>query len=119
MIRGVEGAGWASISGECWCGKRERGWVEAEGAGDDLTPPHRCRQCSAEHCEHAAIARRCEFGICVREAEIELVLGEELTVKVCGLHVSPVLGWGVAEPVEPRIRYLVDRVADAADDRAA
>lgn len=115
MTMGVEGtacAGWDRASDECHCGREGRGWVGAEGD----VPPHRCRQCGPEHCELAAIARRCEFGVCGREAEVELTwprLEEDgdLSVKVCGIHVSPVLGWGVADPVEYRIRYLHDRAA--------
>lgn len=121
----VEGAGgWTGVAGDCHCGKPERGWVAAEGEGETQTPPHRCRQCSIEHCEQAAIARRCEFGVCVREAEVELTWPRpdedgELAVKVCSIHVSPVLGWGVADPIEYRIRYLLERSDRDVDDRAA
>lgn len=115
MARGVEGTGRGERSGwprECWCGAPARGLV---GPEIDVPDPHQCGQCGPEHCEHAAIARRCEFGICVREAELELTLSEDLDpVKVCGLHVSPVLGWGVPEPVEPRIRYLSSTAPDVA-----
>lgn len=115
MAGGVEGSRSGEVRmpwrRECWCGEPARGQVGPEG---DLVDPHQCGQCSPEHCEHAAIARRCEFGICVREAELELVLAEDLVVKVCGLHVSPVLGWGVAEPIEPRIRYLATEHPDQA-----
>lgn len=101
----------------CWCGEPARGIVGPEAGG--LPDQHRCGQCSPEHCEHAAIARRCQFGICAREAELELTLSETLDpVRVCGLHVSPVLGWGVPEPIEPRIRYLMT-VAEPAPDQAA
>lgn len=58
---------------------------------------------------------RCHFGICTREAELELTLSETLDpVLVCSLHVTPVIGWGVPEPIEPRIRYLRSRPESAA-----
>jgi hypothetical protein len=117
MSHGLHGAEtcMAGPVGTCWCGEPGRGLVGPEG---DVPEQHRCGQCSIEHCEHQAIARRCQFGICVREAELELTLSETLDpVRVCGLHVAPVLGWGVPEPIEPRIRYLAGE--SAAPDRAA
>lgn len=94
------------MSGECWCGAAARGPV-----GDGEVQAHDCRECSDEHCILVANARRCEFGLCTREAELELTLAETMKpVQVCGLHVAPVLGWGVPEPLEPpRIRYLVQQ----------
>lgn len=97
------GAGAATVGETCWCGREPRGWVAAEG---DI-PMHRCRDCSAEHCEQAAIEHMCQFGLCRREAEVELTVSASIEpLKVCGLHVAPVLGWGVPEAIEPRIRYL-------------
>ncbi|GAA1790099.1 hypothetical protein GCM10009795_039750 [Nocardioides hankookensis] len=64
-----------------------------------------------------AVPRQCEFGLCTRGVELELIFREApdlLAVRVCGLHVSPVLGWGIADPIIPRIRYLDDRTRDAA-----
>lgn len=89
---------------ECWCGGEARGPVGDEGE----VPGHECRECSPGHCNLAMMLARCEFGVCTREAELELVLSETLTpVKVCGLHVAPVLGWGVPQPIEPPVvRYL-------------
>lgn len=57
-------------------------------------------------CEHDDL--RCHFGICRREAELEVTISEAIDpVMVCSLHLSPILGWGVPEPVEwPTIRYL-------------
>lgn len=98
---------------ECWCDEPARGQV----AADAVAPAHDCRECSAEHCNLVVTLRRCEFGICTREAEIELTLSESLDpVKVCGLHVAPVLGWGVPEPIAPAVRYLSQRTLP---DRAA
>ena len=51
----------------------------------------------------------CEFGLCRRPAEIEVVLGEGRgdPLRVCGLHVAPVVSWGVPEPAEALVlRYL-------------
>jgi hypothetical protein len=49
----------------------------------------------------------CEFGLCRREAKLELVLSHTARVQVCGMHVEVVLGWGVPEPLEPlAVRYL-------------
>lgn len=96
---------------ECWCGRRARGDVKAEAG----VLGHRCGQCGPEHCQHAEWARRCEFRICPREAELELVLSDTVEpVRVCGLHVSAVLGWGVPEPTEPRVRYLASQQPGAA-----
>lgn len=52
--------------------------------------------------------RRCQFGICAREAEMEIsVRPDVVPVLVCGLHVTPVLTWGVAEPAtDPVLRIL-------------
>lgn len=59
---------------------------------------------------------RCQFGICTREAEMEISIGPDVVpVLVCGLHVTPVLMWGVAEPpADPEIRYLRTRPESAA-----
>lgn len=59
---------------------------------------------------------QCEFGMCRREAELELLLSAALDpVQVCGLHVSPVLSWGIPHPHEPeQIRYLWNRPESAA-----
>lgn len=59
---------------------------------------------------------RCQFGLCDREAELEVrVKADVEPVLVCGLHVTPLLAWGVAEPAEdPVIRYLANRPESAA-----
>lgn len=53
----------------------------------------------------------CQFALCSREAELEVVVGAGVEpVLVCGLHVTPVLTWGVADPVrEPVIRPVIDQ----------
>jgi hypothetical protein len=50
----------------------------------------------------------CEFGLCQREAELEVRLGTDVVpLLVCGLHVAPVLTWGVPDPfAEPEILVL-------------
>lgn len=54
----------------------------------------------------------CEFGLCARPAEFEVDVpstarpDSEDTIRVCGLHVTPVVTWGVAEPDSTRVRYL-------------
>lgn len=62
---------------------------------------------------------QCEFVLCEREAELEVVVPTEAggiaPLLVCGLHVTPVLTWGVAELVDdPIIRYLSGRPESAA-----
>lgn len=65
--------------------------------------------------DRAPHALRCHFGICTREAELELTLADDVApVLVCSIHVAPVLGWGVPEPLEPRLRYLPVRPESAA-----
>lgn len=52
---------------------------------------------------------RCEFGLCRRDAELEVALDAGVEpLLLCGLHVTPVLSWGVPNPLaEPRIRALL------------
>lgn len=60
--------------------------------------------------------RGCQFGLCPREAELEVTLGENIApLLVCGLHVTPVLTWGVPDQVaEPVIRVLTQRHGEVA-----
>ena len=89
--------------GACWCGKPSRGWCAAEAD----VPVHNCLECSADHCRLEVLAHGCEFGLCTRRAEIELTLSTTVDpVRVCGLHVAAVLGWGVPDPVVPTVKYL-------------
>lgn len=71
--------------------------------------------------EHALRAvRGCEFALCRREAELEVGWedgaaaahggghhGDRDVFLVCGLHVTPVLTWGLPRPDRmPTIRHL-------------
>lgn len=58
----------------------------------------------------------CEFGLCRREAELEVsVAADVVPLLVCGLHVTPVLTWGVPDPAtDPVIRVLAHRHGEAA-----
>lgn len=59
---------------------------------------------------------RCEFGICRREAEVEITTRSKhvASVRVCSIHIAPVLGWGVPELVDGIVRYLPCRPESAA-----
>lgn len=52
----------------------------------------------------------CEFGLCRRPAEIEVSFkggGSGMPpLQVCGLHVSPVVSWGVPATVEHSLRVI-------------
>lgn len=53
----------------------------------------------------ADLARRCEFALCRSAAEVEIITeapGDPL--RVCRLHVTPVLTWGVADG--PKIKNI-------------
>ena len=58
----------------------------------------------------------CQFGICRRPAEVEIVVRAEVDpLLVCGLHITPILSWGLAEPHDPEIiRSLYGRGQSAA-----
>lgn len=58
-------------------------------------------------------ARGCEFGLCTREAELELLFPSLHQVRVCALHLTPVISWGIAAPAEPLILYLANRPESA------
>jgi len=45
-------------------------------------------------------AQRCEFALCRRPAETQVMRGVSLALMVCGLHVGPARTWGIPEPVE-------------------
>lgn len=46
----------------------------------------------------------CQFGICGRPAEVEILVRVDVqAVLVCGLHITPILTWGLAEPKEPEV----------------
>lgn len=52
---------------------------------------------------------RCQFGLCGRDAELEVTLCADVdAVLVCGLHIGPLLSWGVPDPHEipPIIHFL-------------
>lgn len=57
-----------------------------------------------------SLAQGCEFGLCQREAEL-LVTPSPIVeaLKVCGLHVTPVLSWGVIPDANPVIEFLRPR----------
>jgi hypothetical protein len=52
----------------------------------------------------------CQFGLCRREPEVRVVVArdaDDLEVLVCGLHVNPLLSWGLPEPLQvPAIQVL-------------
>lgn len=50
----------------------------------------------------------CEYALCRRAAEVEVLPGADATapVRVCGLHLSPVLSWGVVPVGAPVVVYL-------------
>lgn len=57
---------------------------------------------------------RCQFGLCLREADFAVTIrGDVDAVLVCGLHVGPLLSWGVPDPhaTEPSIIYVPSRPA--------
>lgn len=58
----------------------------------------------------------CEFGICRRPAEVEIIVRVGMDpLRVCGLHITPILTWGLAEPHNPEvIRPLRSRGQSAA-----
>jgi hypothetical protein len=58
----------------------------------------------------------CQFGICRRPAEVEITVRADVdALLVCGLHITPILTWGLAEPHEPElIRPLHQRGQSAA-----
>lgn len=58
----------------------------------------------------------CEFGLCQRAAELEVaVTVDTVPVLVCGLHLTPLIVWGVAEPTAPPvIRVLATQPRESA-----
>lgn len=58
----------------------------------------------------------CQFGICRRPAEVEIIVRAEVDpLYVCGLHITPILSWGLAEPHDTEvIRPLFQRGQSAA-----
>lgn len=59
---------------------------------------------------HRLPAPGCEFGLCRRDAELRVQPSSQVEpLLVCGLHVTPVLSWGVVANDEPVIEYLPTR----------
>lgn len=57
----------------------------------------------------------CEFGLCRRDAELRVQPSPQVEpLLVCGLHVSPVLSWGVIPDADAVIEYLAIRPESAA-----
>lgn len=49
----------------------------------------------------------CHFALCERPAELSVAPNTDVAaVLVCGLHVTPVLSWGVVALADPVIEYL-------------
>ena len=52
----------------------------------------------------------CGYGLCRRPAEIEISFqggGSDMPpLQVCGLHVTPVVSWGVPAPIEHVLRVI-------------
>ncbi len=55
-----------------------------------------------------AAGPRCQFGLCRRLAELEVLVGDGVVdLVVCGLHVTPVVVWGASPVAVSRVRRLV------------